>query len=97
MPSRVALRGSYRQHSPKAIKVGRPSMNERLEVTLVLRRKRRRGRVAQRVEEGADVVGVAHSSPPPVRRGIEQKAIGRNRGRRERPNDAVRNPGRPQQ
>lgn len=39
MPSRVALRGSYRQHSPKAIKVGRPSMNERLEVTLVLRRK----------------------------------------------------------
>jgi kumamolisin len=39
MPSRVALRGSYRQHSLKAIKVGRPSMNERLEVTLVLRRK----------------------------------------------------------
>lgn len=39
MPSRVALRGSYRQHSPKAIKVGRPSVNERLEVTLVLRRK----------------------------------------------------------
>jgi kumamolisin len=39
MPSRVALRGSYRQHSPKAIKIGRPAINERLEVTLVLRRK----------------------------------------------------------
>ena len=39
MTSRIALRGSYRQHSPKAIKVGRPSANERLEATLVLRRK----------------------------------------------------------
>lgn len=39
MSSRIALRGSYRQHSNKAVKIGRPSPQERLEVTLVLRRK----------------------------------------------------------
>jgi kumamolisin len=39
MSSRVALRGSYRQHSSKAIKIGRPQAYERLEVTLVLRRR----------------------------------------------------------
>jgi kumamolisin len=39
MSSRVALRGSYRQHSSKAIKIGRPQTYERLEVTLVLRRR----------------------------------------------------------
>jgi kumamolisin len=39
MSSRIALRGSYRQHSTQAVKIGRPSPQERLEVTLVLRRK----------------------------------------------------------
>src|SRR4051794_14316798 len=39
MSSRSALRGSYRQHSAQAVKIGRPSPQERLEVTLVLRRK----------------------------------------------------------
>jgi kumamolisin len=39
MSSRVALRGSFRQHSSKATKVGRPQPYERLEVTLILRRK----------------------------------------------------------
>jgi kumamolisin len=39
MSSRVALRGSYRQHSPKGVKIGRPQWHERFEVTLVLRRK----------------------------------------------------------
>lgn len=39
MSSRVSLRGSNLQHSSKAIKIGRPQPYERLEVTLVLRRK----------------------------------------------------------
>ncbi len=39
MSSRIALRGSYRQHSLRSVKVGRPSSNEQLEITLVLRRK----------------------------------------------------------
>jgi kumamolisin len=39
MSSRVALRGSFRQHSSKSIKVGRPQPYERLEVTLILRRR----------------------------------------------------------
>src|SRR5689334_8891326 len=39
MSSRIALRGSYGQHSPKAVRVGRPQWHERLEVTLVLRRR----------------------------------------------------------
>ena len=40
MSSRVALRGSYRQHSSRSIRIGRPHPYERLEVTLVLRRRR---------------------------------------------------------
>jgi kumamolisin len=39
MSARTALRGSFRQHLKSSLKVGRPSPNERLEVTLVLRRK----------------------------------------------------------
>jgi kumamolisin len=39
MSARTALRGSYRQHLKSSLRVGRPSPNERLEVTLVLRRK----------------------------------------------------------
>lgn len=39
MSSRVALRGSYRQHSLRAIRIGRPQPQDRMEVTLVLRRK----------------------------------------------------------
>jgi kumamolisin len=39
MSSRTALRGSYRQHSPQALRIGRPSPNERLEVMVILRRK----------------------------------------------------------
>jgi kumamolisin len=39
MSSRTALRGSYRQHSPQALRIGRPSPNERLEIMVILRRK----------------------------------------------------------
>jgi kumamolisin len=39
MSSRTALRGSYRQHSPQALRIGRPSSNERLEIMVILRRK----------------------------------------------------------
>ena len=39
MSSRVALRGSYRQHSLRATRIGRPQPQDRMEVTLVLRRK----------------------------------------------------------
>ena len=52
-------------------------------------RGRRRG-VAGRLngerthQERGDIVAVAHPLPPPGRRGIEQQAIGRNRGVRER-------------
>lgn len=39
MSSGHTLRGSFRKPAPNAVKVGRPSAAERLEVTLVLRRK----------------------------------------------------------
>jgi kumamolisin len=39
MSSRIALRGSYRQHSTHSLRIGRPHPYERLEVTIVLRRK----------------------------------------------------------
>ncbi len=39
MSSRTTLRGSYRHHSSRSTRIGRPQPHEKLEVTLVLRRK----------------------------------------------------------